>query len=321
MNILVSGGHGYVGSALVPQLLQDGHWVKVVDVGWFGKNIKDHEHLEDIDGDVREPEKEWFQDIDVVIHLAGVSNDPTAELSPLANYEINAVGTALMAGMAKKCGVKKFIFASTCSVYGFVAGKEISKENDKTTPKYPYGISKVMAEAALLALNESDFATIILRKGTIGGYAPRMRYDLVVNTMTKGGIQSGKIFVKHASQWRPVVDIRDVVRAYTVALQKPIWGIFNVSQGNYTIRQLGKMVAGVLNSNGYKVDVDIDEVCDLRNYKASNEKAQEDLEFSAEKSVSDTVTSILQEDSLKDFSNDKYYNIRIFEKLMQQERL
>lgn len=321
MNILVSGGHGYIGSVLVPQLLADGHWVRVVDVGWFGNNLEEHLRLENIEGDVREPEKEWFKDIDNVIHLAGVSNDPTADINPLANYEINAVGTAMIAEMAKKQGVRKFIFASTCSVYGFVAGKEISKEGNKTTPKYPYGISKLMAEAALLSLNESDFATIILRKGTVGGYAPRMRYDLVINTMTKTGIQTGKIFVKHASLWRPVVDIQDVVASYIAALKKNIWGIFNVAQGNYTIKQLGKMVAATLNSNGYNVSVDIDDVYDLRNYKASNEKALEDLEFSAERSVNDTVMSILQGDTKKNFNDDKYYNIRIFEKLMQQERL
>jgi len=312
MNILVTGGEGYIGRLLVPEL-RKGNEVESIDIGWFG--LPDEEP----GSDFRNLKVRDLKDIDCIIHLAGISNDPSAEYRTDINYSMNSTNTLLLAHKAREAGVRRFIFASSCSVYGFASGPEASRETDSPNPKYPYGISKLMAEAGLMALMDNSFLVTILRKGTVGGYSPRMRFDLVVNTMTKAALTTGRITVKNASLWRPLVDIRDAVRAYCMVLEKEVLGIYNVVQGNYTIVQIGKLVQeAVQDITGKKVDLEVFDMVDLRNYKASGDKALVELGFSAHYSIGDTVASIIKNlEELGDLEQRKYYNIEVMKEVLK----
>jgi nucleoside-diphosphate-sugar epimerase len=317
LNILITGGAGYIGSVLVPELIKEGHEVKVVDLLWFGNNLpKGTTVIEKGTEDITE---EDLKGIDAIIHLAGLSNDPMAEFQPLTNYIVNAAQTAYLAQKAKECKVSRFIYASTCSVYGFTGAEKFSVEDDIPTPQYPYGISKLMAERALLALMDTYFSVIILRKGTIGGFSPRMRYDLVVNTMVKSALKDNKITVKNASLWRPIIDIQDVCEAYKLALKGEAWGIFNILERNYTIKELGLAVADAIEETGKSRPlVEIYERFDMRNYRASGQKARDYLGFDPEFTVKDTVKELVERVNNKevsDFDNPNYYNIEVMRRL------
>ena len=316
MNILVTGGCGYVGSELVPALLKDGHYVTVVDTQLFGVNLPEHKSLTILKMDFNDLHRDFMEDLDALIHLAGVSNDPTAEFNPQLNYRSNAADAVLLAQRAKDAKVRKFVFASSCSVYGFVADRTISKEEDEPSPKFPYGISKIMAEKGLLALMDSYFPITILRKGTIGGAASRMRLDLIVNTMVKTALQTGKVIVKNKSLWRPLVDIRDVVRAYQKTLEGDYYGIYNIVQGNFQIKDVGELVVKTLKKKKIEVELEIHDVPDLRNYKASGDKALKELNFQAYHSIDNTVCSVLERLEGVDLNEDIFYNIKVFEKVL-----
>lgn len=316
MNILVTGGCGYVGSELVPALLKDGHYVTVVDTQLFGVNLLEHKSLAILKEDFNNIHKDFMEDLDALIHLAGVSNDPTAEFNPQLNYRSNAADAVLLAQRAKDAKVRKFVFASSCSVYGFVADRTISKEEDEPSPKFPYGISKIMAEKGLLALMDSYFPITILRKGTIGGAASRMRLDLIVNTMVKTALQTGKVIVKNRSLWRPLIDIRDVVRAYQKTLEGDYYGIYNIIWGNFQVGTVGELVVKTLNKKGIKAELEIHDVPDLRNYKASGDKALKELNFQAYHSIDNTVCSVLERLEGVDLNEDIFYNIKVFEKVL-----
>lgn len=320
MKVLVTGGAGYIGSVLVPFLIENGYEVRVVDTLWFGNHLT--KECELCEGSILEFKDEWLDGVDAIIHLAGVSNDPMAEFSPKINYFLNASGTALLAHKVKEKGISKFVMASTCSVYGFTLDKVFTEE-EEAQPKYPYGISKLMAERALLSLQDTYFGPVILRKGTVGGYSPRMRYDLVINTMVKSALTTGKIVVRNASLWRPVIDIRDVAVAYRLALEAEAWGVFNILERNYTIKELGVGVADALEACGKKrPDVIVYDRFDLRNYQADNRKASLGLGFKAKYSILDTVRELIDRidgGEIADFDNPYYNNLEICKKLWREE--
>lgn len=317
MKVIVTGGAGYVGNVLVPMLLREGHEVKVIDLLWFGNQLPGE--CEVIQKDIKDITDEELRWSNSIIHLAGLSNDPMAEYSPLENYISNAALTAYLAQKAKENKVEKFIFASTCSVYGFAPDRQVDEE-EQPHPQFPYGISKLMAERALLTLMDTYFNVTILRKGTIGGYSPRMRYDLVINTMTKTALQDRKLVVRNTKLWRPIVDINDVAKAYCLALEANPWtsGIYNIVERNYTILQLGEAVAQVVEDTG-KTKPEIEKYgrFDLRNYKASGQKARDYLDFTPKFTVRNTVKELVErisEGKCTDFNNPNYYNIEIMER-------
>ena len=318
MNILVTGGCGYVGSELVKELLKGSNKIVVVDTQLFGNYLEIHPNLDILIQDFNYLNKQDLAQMDIIIHLAGVSNDPTAEFNPQLNYRSNAADAVLLGQKAKEAKVKKFIFASSCSVYGFVADRVISKEEDEPAPKFPYGISKIMAEKGLLSLMDSYFPVVILRKGTIGGGSSRMRLDLLVNTMVKTALQTGKVIVKNKSLWRPIVDIRDVVRAYIKSIEEDAYGIYNIVQGNFQIRDVGELVVKTLKKKKIEVELEVHDVPDLRNYKASGDKALKELNFQAYHSVDSTVCSILERLEGVDLNLDRFYNIKVFEKMEKE---
>ncbi|TET07782.1 SDR family oxidoreductase, partial [Candidatus Aerophobetes bacterium] len=206
--VLVVGGAGYVGSMLVRELLNKGYAVRTFDKFYYGdrgiEDIKDR--IEVIQGDMRNIDSSIFEDINAVINVGGLSNDPTAEYNPKANYEMNVVATKNLAKLSKKRGIKRFIFASSCSIYdlGFGGEDVVQNEEVKVNPKATYSRSKYDAERILLKMVDEDFSPVILRKGTIFGFSYRMRYDLVVNTFVKDALTKGKITIfRGGEMWRP----------------------------------------------------------------------------------------------------------------------
>src|SRR5271157_4817416 len=211
MKILVAGGAGYLGSVLIPRLLDRGYKVDVVYLFWFGNHLPRQVGI--LNKDIFHLTQEDLEPYDQVVFLAGLSNDPMAEYSPSKNFVFNAAAPSYLAYMAKKAKVKRYIYASSCSVYGYTEN-ELYDETRPAVSSYPYGISKLQGEQAALQLADEDFSVISLRKGTVSGYSPRMRLDLIVNTMFKSALRDGVITVNNPAIWRPILSIQDASSAY-----------------------------------------------------------------------------------------------------------
>jgi nucleoside-diphosphate-sugar epimerase len=256
------------------------------------------------------------------IHLAGLSNDPTAEFNPKANFEINTKGTSNLANLCKKAGIRRFIFASTCSIYdrGLYAEDVIQNEDSPVQPRAAYAVSKYEAERILLDLTDKDFSPTIFRQGTVYGFSRRMRYDLVVNTFVKSAMTTGKLVVFCGGEmWRPLIDVVDVARAYICALEseeETIRGrIFNLSYKNYRILELAHWVRKALRDLNFEKDISIEvDYSDrkARSYRVATKKLETVLGFHPEISVEDSVTDMVKKlmaGQGSDFQNPRYYNI------------
>ena len=256
--------------------------------------------------------------------LGGLSNDPMAEFSPAQNFVANGALPAYLAFAAKRAGVSRLIYASSCSVYGYTED-QLYTEDDPVTCDYPYGISKLQGERAALQLQDTDFSVISLRQGTVCGWSPRMRFDLIVNTMVKSALTTGVITVNNPSIWRPLLDIRDAVSAFTRAVQASyrLSGVFNVASGNYTVGQVADLVKEELELlTGQRVKLDILNVQDFRNYKVSCERATVELGFRPQYSVKDMVADVMAHRAeYGDFEADNFYNIRVFKQLAATARV
>ena len=309
MNILIAGGAGYIGSRLVPALQIRGHHVSVVDLCWFGNHLPEETGVSAID--VFELEAPMLRAYDVVVFLSGLSNDPMAEYSPSENFIQNGAAPAFLAYIAKQAGVPRFVYASSCSVYGF-AGAVLSSESDRPNPGYPYGISKLQGEQAVLQQGDENFSVIALRKGTVSGWSPRMRLDLAINTMFKSAMKDGVITVNNPDIWRPILDINDAVQAYTRAIEcfPEISGVYNIASGNY---QIGELAEAVKAAVGTTIKIDVKHVPDVRNYKVSTVRAQAHLGFRPKGTVQTILRDLRNYEPLfRDWDNPQYYNIRVF---------
>ena len=235
MHVLVTGGAGYIGAELVRALLARGDRVRVVDRLFFGaQSLAELGAVETIAGDLRDWDDAWLEGIDGVSHLAGLSNDPTAEYSPEANWQMNAIATERLAAACKRQGVPRLVFGSSASIYDGI-GPGMYDERTPVSPRGAYSISKKYAEEKLIEAADERFTPVILRQGTVYGYSARMRFDLVVNTFIKDALTYGKLFLHGGGwQWRPLVDVSDVGRAHLASLDAPrelVHGeIFNVMQ-------------------------------------------------------------------------------------------
>lgn len=316
MKILIAGGAGYIGSALIPSLLERKYEVDVVDLLWFGNNLP--KTVKVSKKDIFECTCDDFRGYDQIIFLAGLSNDPMAEYSPVKNFIYNGALPSYMAFEAKKAGVKRFIYASSCSVYGYTKDK-LYDEEAPVTCGYPYGISKLQGEKGVLQLQDHNFSVIALRQGTVVGHSPRMRMDLIVNAMFKTAMTEGKITINNPAIWRPILDIRDAVSAYVRAIQADysISGVFNVASENYTVGQVGDMVKNELETlTNKKVNLDIKNIQDFRNYKVSVEKARTFLSFQPRYTILDTIADLYEHrKEYGKYVDDKFYNINVFKKL------
>lgn len=316
MKILVAGGAGYIGSALIPKLIARGYEVDTVDLLWFGNHLPSEVKIINKDiFDLRENDIDGYEQ---VIFLAGLSNDPMAEHSPGMNFIHNAAAPAYLAYLSKKVKAKRFIYAGSCSVYGYTVN-QLYDENSPAVSNYPYGISKLQGEKAVLQMSEKHFSTICFRQGTVSGYSPRMRLDLIVNTMFKSAVTKKEIIVNNPSIWRPILSIEDVCNAYIRAIEASddISGIFNIASGNYTVGETADLVKNVVESKmKMKIKLTIYHHLDYRNYKVSIEKAINVLSFKPSHNVESIVDDLIKnKENFKDFENPNYYNIKVFENL------
>ena len=313
MRILIAGGAGYVGSALIPKLIERRYLVDVVDLFWFGNHLDTQVGV--LHKDIFDLQKSDLSGYDQVIFLAGLSNDPMAEFSPSKNFIFNAAAPAYLAYTAKQAGVARFIYASSCSVYGYTEN-ELFDEDGPATSSYPYGISKLQGERAVLQMCSSDFSVIALRKGTVSGYSPRMRFDLLVNTMFKTAMNEGVIRVSNPTIWRPFLSIEDASIAYTRAIEanERLSGVFNIASGNATLGEIADRVKATLEKEiGVKIDLEINRVNDVRNYKVSIERARNVLSYHPRHDVESIVRDLIANQSqCNDWDNPSYYNIRVF---------
>jgi len=316
--ILIAGGSGYIGSVLTPLLLEREYEVDVVDLLWFGNNLP--ANVKVIQKGVLELEEDDLRGYDQVIFLAGLSNDAMSEYSPVQAFVENASAPAYLAYLAKLSGVKRFIYGGTSSVYGFTPNK-LCDEICPTSCNLPYSISKLQGETGCLHLQDNGFSVICLRQGTVSGFSPRMRFDLIVNTMFKDALSKQVITVNNPAIQRPILAIQDAVAAFLKAVEasQEISGVFNISSGNYTVSQVADYVKfGLKNQLNINVKIKVKHIQDLRNYKISIDKAMSILKFMPRYKVNDIVQDLTEHvNSFKYLENDKYYNIRIFKQLNQ----
>ncbi|HTV14859.1 MAG TPA: SDR family oxidoreductase [Acidobacteriaceae bacterium] len=316
MRILIAGGAGYVGSVLIPRLLERGYEISVVDLFWFGNHLPPSVKI--LHKDIFALEVSDLADFDQVIFLAGLSNDPMADFSPSKNFIFNASAPAYLAYIAKKAGVRRYIYASSCSVYGYTED-QLFDEDQPVSSAYPYGISKLQGERAVMQMVTKEFSVISLRKGTVSGYSPRMRFDLLVNTMFKCAMEAGVIRVNNPAIWRPFLSIDDAAMAYVRAVEasESLSGIFNIASGNHTVGEIADLVKLALEQElGRRVALEILHVKDVRNYKVSIERAKTVLSFHPHQSVQSIVRNLIDNmDKCSDWNNPNYYNIRVFKEL------
>ena len=318
--LLLVGGAGYIGTRLSNYLVEKNYDITVIDNFWFGDFISDK--VKKLKKNLWDIKIDDLKDFDAVLFLAGLSNDPMAMFRPDLNFIENSSAPVYLGFLAKQAGVKRFICASSCSVYGYTKNKTLN-ENSLVKPSYAYGISKLQCEQGVTTLEDENFRPILFRKGTVGGWSPKMRYDLVVNTMLKSALTTGKIIVNNPKLWRPLVDIRDVIQGYEKAIEADldITGVFNLSGVNLTIGELGKQLHTSLTDKGFNVELIINNNPDVRNYKVSTTKIEDELGYKVQYNPLDSLNEILSNINPLDydFNKDIYYNINIFKQILKNE--
>jgi nucleoside-diphosphate-sugar epimerase len=326
--LLVAGGAGYIGCVLVPRLLERGYRVRVLDRLYFGEEALAgfRDRIELVVADVRDIPATALDGIDGVINLSGLSNDPTAEFDPQANWQMNAIATETLGRMCVERGVERYVFASSCSLYdGMAPG--MHDETAAIQPRAAYATSKRFGEERLLELADQGLCPVLLRNGTVYGHSPRMRFDLVVNTFVKDALLNGRLMLHGGGwMWRPLVDVRDVSDAMIAAYEAPaeqVRGeIFNVLHSNYQIRELAMLVAGSVQvTTGRQVTLQETPAPALtRDYECSNAKLSATLGFIPSRSVLEAVTDLLEQIGAHDaarLTDPRCYNIRWLELLSE----
>lgn len=331
--VLVTGGAGYVGSVLVPRLLKLGHQVTVLDLYLYGHDVfdavVDHPNLVQVVGDLRHQASidKALAGCDTVIHLACISNDPSFELNPDLGKSINLDAFRPLVRGAKKAGVKRFIYASSSSVYGVKEEEEVTEELS-LEPLTDYSRFKADCEKILEEEREPGFTTMTVRPATVCGWAPRQRLDVIVNILTNHAVNNRKIKVLGGAQQRPNIHIDDMCRFYEQSLEWPaekIDGkIYNVGLANSSVLDLAETVKRVVeqdNTYGGNIEMSVEPTNDNRSYKVSSKKVAQELGFVPEKSIEDAVRDLVaafKDGRLKDTMNgERYYNI----KTMQSRKL
>ena len=319
-HVLVTGGAGYVGSALVPKLLRHGHRVTVLDLYLYGNHVldpvRDHPGLRQVTGDIRSRAllEELIADCDAVIHLACISNDPSFELNPELGKSINYDAFVDLVDVARDGGVRRFIYASSSSVYGIKEEQDVTEELP-LEPLTDYSKYKALCEDVLRDKAAPGFTTLILRPATVCGYSPRLRLDLTVNILTNHAVNNRAISVFGGRQMRPSIHIDDMTDLYVQSLQWPAEMIdgrtYNAGYYNHRVEEIAGIVQRVV---GPDVRIETTHSDDKRSYHISSARLKRDLGFEAKRGIENAVEDLvaafdasLVPDSM---NSDRYYNIR-----------
>lgn len=326
-SILVTGGGGYVGSALVPDLLKHGYHVKAVDVFWYGQDVFDdcnrHPQLERVELDIRDSArlKQALKGVDAVIHLACISNDPSFELDPTLGKSINYDAFAGLLQGSIDQGVKRFIYASSSSIYGVKEDPDV-REDAEPQPLTDYSKFKLDCERDLMAHPKANgMERVIVRPSTICGYAPRLRLDLTVNILTIHALVNHKIRIFGGKQLRPNLHIQDMVRAYHVFLEAPGHKIdreaFNVGFQNRSVEDIAKLVRDTLGDK--TIELEYTPSNDNRSYHVNSEKVKRVLGFETRFTIEDAIRDIAdayRRGLIREpFTNPVYSNIKRMQQL------
>ncbi|MFH0982341.1 MAG: NAD(P)-dependent oxidoreductase [Planctomycetota bacterium] len=331
VRVLVTGGAGYVGAVLVPELLRKGYAVRVVDLYIYGEHtldaVKENPRLEQVKGDIRDRRvvADALEGCDAVIHLACISNDPSVELDPELSKTINYEAFGPLVSMSKEAGARRFIFASSGSVYGVSDDPNVTEEHP-LVPVSLYNKYKAMCEPVLREAQSPGFTTVIVRPATICGYSPRQRFDLTVNILTNHAVNSDKITVFGGSQMRPNLHMQDMVDLYLLLLELPdakIAGeIFNAAYQNYSVAETAKIVKSVVEAEmPGKKDIPIVTTPsdDIRSYHISSEKIRRVLGFEPKRRIEDgahDLVAAFRAGRLPNpLSDIRYYNIKMMKSI------
>lgn len=317
--VLVTGGAGFIGSLLVDRLLQDGYKVIILDKLLFGVEplkhfLKNpHPNLAIIVGDIQNEDdvQRALENADAVIHLAAIVGDPACAAASDLAVKVNFNATVRLADMCKKRKIKRFVFASTCSVYG-IGGDEVLTEDSVVNPVSLYAETRLYGERGILSLADQDFNPVLLRLGTLFGLSPRMRFDIIINYLTQKAVREKSISIFGGDQWRPLLHVADAARAFQVAMESPLEKvsnqIFNVGLANLQIKDIGRTIKKYIP----KAEVlHLDKFVDKRSYNVSFEKIQNVLNFKAEKSIEQGIKEIaaaLRDKVIEDPTDKIYYN-------------
>lgn len=308
MKIFVTGGCGYKGHVLIPKLLDRDYEVIAFDLQWFGNYLKPHKNLEIIKGDVRDIESICLSGVDCIIHLSSIANDPCGDLDPKLTWEVSALATMQLADKAKRMGIKRFIYASSGSVYGVKEELQVT-EDLELKPISEYNKTKMVGERVLLSYQD-DMVVQIVRPATVCGLSPRMRLDVSVNLLTMQALAKGKITVFGGDQIRPNIHIEDITDLYLHLIDHPeITGIFNAGFENISIMDIAKLITKYI-----PVEIEVTPSNDPRSYRINSDKLLS-TGFKPKKKVEDAIREIIEKyhsGELKD--EDHFYNLRWMEK-------
>jgi nucleoside-diphosphate-sugar epimerase len=317
--VLVVGGAGYVGSLLCRQLLELGHQVRVLDRMFFGEQGLEEikSSIEVVRGDMRERDPAWLDGVESLINVGGLSNDPTAEFKPQANFEMNALAAQHLAADAAQAGVRRYLYASSCSIYDFGTQDEardlLLDEQAAVSPTAAYAASKLEGERRLLGYAHAKFTVACLRKATLFGWSPRLRTDLVLNAMVRDALTKGSINLHHGgAMWRPLCQVADAAQAYCLLLRAPqaaINGqIFNLVWQNLRISELALAVRDALQEAGLRAELVRSRGGSVRNYRVSGRKLERTLNWQPQRGIQAAVGELVAKPPLN-WSDPRLSNI------------
>jgi len=310
MNILLTGGCGYIGTVLTQALLAEGHYVTVIDIQWFGNYLVEHKNLKIIKEDIRNADNIPMRGVDAVMHLANIANDPCGELNSKLSWEVNVLGTMRLVEKAIENNVKQFIYASSGSVYGVKDEPEVT-EGLSLVPISDYNKTKMVSERVLMSYRDRILIQCV-RPATVCGYSPRMRLDLSVNMLTMQALANGRITVLGGSQIRPNIHIRDMVAVYLHLLKmgKKAEGIYNAGFENISILDIAKRIVKFI-----PAEIAISESNDPRSYRLSSKKLLM-TGFRQKYSVEDAIQELTRQFKTGNLKNEnKHYNIKAMQML------